>query len=84
MFKMSRNRLEKRINQSGELAEMNERVDAEKTASVEEEIKQNEQTLKIIIATINANDSDSKIDRMSSEPILKVKLARLNLPINRR
>ena len=47
---------------TGELAEMNERVNAEKAVSVKEEIKQNEQTLEIIIATIHANDSDSKIE----------------------
>ena len=49
-----------------ELAERNERMKAEKAASVNEENKQTKQIIKIITASMNENDSHSKTDKMSS------------------
>ena len=51
---------------TGELSETNERSNLEKAASVIEENKQTKQTIKSSIATFNANDCDSKTDKMSS------------------
>ena len=45
---------------------MNECANLKKAANVKEESKQIDQTLKVIIATINARDNDSKIDKMRS------------------
>ena len=45
---------------------MNECANLKKAANVKEESKQIDQTLKVLIATINARDNDSKIDKMRS------------------